>query len=59
MIHSFKLQSDFVSFVDEPDNRNFLSNIIVFQKFTDNYNSLSSELAYFSLTVEDDISELM
>ena len=55
MIHSSKLQSDFVSFVDEPDNHNFLSNIIAFQKFTDNYNSLSAELAHFSLTVEDDI----
>ena len=59
MIHSSKLQSDFVSFVDEPDNHDFMSNIIAFQKFTDTYNSLSSELAYFSLTVEDDISELM
>ena len=46
-------------FMDEPDNRNFLSNIIAFQKFTDNYNSLSSELAYISLTIEDNISELM
>lgn len=55
MIHSSKLQSDFVSFVDEPDNHDFMSNIIAFQKFTDNYNSLSAELAHFSLTVEDDI----
>ena len=55
MIHSSKLQSDFVSFIDQPDDHNFLSNIIAFQKFTDNYNSLSAELAHFSLTVEDDI----
>ena len=41
--------------MDELDNHDFLSNIIAFQKFTDNYNSLSAELAHFSLTVEDDI----